>query len=416
MPTLCSQYVSAAAEPVLHVRWEPRDDHSILRLGVGTLMHPALPYDVVVDISASPVAKISTGSQSILAGNRRFLRPFQGVRRIAETRIRLSRRASFIAIPPLYQLVVAWMSHRAGVYRPRIRRQGQRDKWLPFGDFNGEGAWLRDVFHQDMEQLDGKSDDGRLHARFERHLPDLGPDMVGASILTGRSGVRSRIRSAGNFFTRTEEHAEEMRAAVLFQLPRRKHVGLMAVHVPHRNSCKGIVDDILMAALRERGFMLKLAAAVPLAAYAEAVRSGHVEKVTLIKYNAVGSDSFSDAAQWQDLQQAEMVLRFSGKRRRDRHKDINDIKPIKKFLDDRSEESRRQILEFNGIRYDDAKVTVTLPNDARRTFYLEREVEGGHPITMALDIKPEDQDELGATSEALSRELRRVLADTTMAP
>ena len=110
---------------------------------------------------------------------------------------------------------------------------------------------------------------------------------------------------------------------------------------------------------------------------------------------------FANAAQWGDDEVGRIELSIPSRRN---HKLRSD--PISKFLGDPTAENRRQIVEFAGLRFDEAKVTARMPGGSRRTFYLE-DHEGGHPMSVEIDIHNEDN--MGAMSDELCRELQDAL-------
>jgi hypothetical protein len=292
------------------------------------------------------------------------------------------------------------MSHRAALYEVKVRPHRKADDWQLLGDYDHAATWLGGSIAADLTSLNGEGSGGNVKAQFEAALPNLWSDEVGASILSGRKGVRSVLRRRSDPpFARTPDHFEDMRSAVLFSLPRNDVAGRLAVHVPHGHSCKSILEVHLRRSMADRGFFLKLAPIVSQDALLEAVERGAIERVTLIKQDPTSSDKFRDAAQWGSDEIDRLELTIPSKRdvwlRRD---------PLKKFLDDRSEENLRQIIEFEGLIFDEVAVTVELPDGAHRTYYLEHR-EGGHPMTIGLDLM--DADELGAGPEHLTAELRK---------
>jgi hypothetical protein len=295
------------------------------------------------------------------------------------------------------------MSHRAAIYRVRARPQGDVNGWRLCGDIDEAGTWLGTPIDKALVNLNGKSRDGKVTARHDGALQAIGADQVGCSILSGRSGVVSVIEKPGQPpFDRTLDSSESMRSAVLFDLPRGRKEGRLAVHVPDGRSCKGIVETALRSALSSIGFVLELGPIVPANALQEAVERDAVEKVTLIKHDPSKAEKFSDAAQWggdEDLDRLELTI--PSKRNRHLKRD-----PLKRFLDDPTDASRQQLIEFEGLVFDEVAVTVEMPDGTQRTFFLDGR-EGGHAMTTAIDVRAFDR--YGATAGELSRELRNAL-------
>jgi len=142
---------------------------------------------------------------------------------------------------------------------------------------------------------------------------------------------------------------------------------------------------------------------VPASALREALRQNALQKITLIKYDPDRSDKFQDAAQWGSDEVGRLELTIVSRRggflRRD---------PVRRFLENPTEENRNQIIEFDGLTFDDVSVTVKLRNNTQRTFYLEAP-HRGH--AMAVEISIDEEDGYGATRRELSRELASVMRD-----
>lgn len=294
------------------------------------------------------------------------------------------------------------MSHRAALYRVQIRPKNDVNDYQLLGDYDEAGTWAGETVDNILAQLRGTSRDKKVQATFDASLPDIDMNYVGVSILSGRTGVTSVLARDGERpFLRTPDHAEAMRTAVLFYLPPDRVSGWMAVHVPHGRSCKGIVENALKGGFSSLGFVIELGAIVPPNALREAVARDAVEKITLIKHEPNKSDRFQDAAQWGDDEVDRIELSIPSRRRMRlrRH-------PLERFLDEPNDENRRQIIEFAGLVFDEASVTVDMPEGGQRTFFLETR-EGGHPMTLGIDINT--LDEYGATGPELSAELHKAL-------
>ncbi|MDE0169292.1 MAG: hypothetical protein OXS29_07215 [bacterium] len=135
------------------------------------------------------------------------------------------------------------------------------------------------------------------------------------------------------------------------------------------------------------------------------IDQSRITKVTLIKRELERSDPFTEAAQWGDNEVGRVELIFKGRRLKSLNRD-----PIRRFLDERSEETKNQIIEFSGLQFDDAAITVTMPQGGQRTFYLESP-QSGHPLTVGLRVDHSREDEYGVDVFTLSAELQRVLRE-----
>lgn len=301
------------------------------------------------------------------------------------------------------------MSHRAALYRVQIRPKRDVNSFRLLGDYDEAGTWAGATVDKILTKLSGTSRDKKVQAAFDASLPAVETNHVGSSILSGRSGVTSVLERDGDTpFLRTPDHAEAMRSAVLFHLPPGRTSGWMAVHVPHGRSCKGIVENALKQGFSSLDFVIELGAIVPPNALRAAVERDAVEKITLIKHEPSKADRFQDAAQWGDEEVDRIELSIPSRRRVRLRRD-----PLEKFLDEPNDENRRQIVEFAGLVFDEASVTVDMPEGGQRTFFLEAR-EGGHPMTLGIDIKT--QDDYGATATELSAELHRALKTVVGSP
>ena len=294
------------------------------------------------------------------------------------------------------------MSHRAALYQVQVRPLRRKDSWQLLGDYDRAGTWLGNTLQTVLTTVNFATPEGASRTQFESVLPKLESDEVGISIVSGHSGVRSVLNRSGDPpFPRSPEHFEDLRSAVLFRLPRSANVGHMVVHVPHTRSAKTVIETILRGYMSSRGFVLRIAPVVSQEALRQAVEQDAVERITLIKHDPTHSDKFRASAQWGSDRVARLELSIPSRRYRRLNRD-----PLKRFLDDGTDVNRRGIVEFEGLVFDEVAVTVEMPDGAIRTFYLEPR-EGGHPITVGLNLS--DSDQLGAKPEDLTLELRNGL-------
>lgn len=294
------------------------------------------------------------------------------------------------------------MSHRAALYMVRVRPHGDVNDWRLLGDYDHLGTWAGTTIAKALGDFDEWNWDDTVHARFESFLPTDRQNHVGISFLSGKSGITSVIERHGDPpFYRSPDHTEEIRTAVLFNLPRNRTDGWMSLHIPHNRSCKSIVERTLRDAFSHYGYIIELNPVIPRTAYREAVEQNRLSTVTLIKRDPTAYDAFVDAAQWGDNEVDRIEFKISSRRSR---RLLGD--PIRRFLDNPDEPNRKQIIEFAGLTFDELKVTVDMPEGNTRTFYLEA-LSGGHPITYHLDVV--DEDEYGASTEDLVEELSSTL-------
>ena len=299
------------------------------------------------------------------------------------------------------------MSHRAALYSVRIRQTGQSDVYELLGNYDRHSTWLGDTIANMMPSLNVSDVSRDVGVRYESALHFTNSDYIGTSLLAGRSGINSIIQKPGEApFLRTHDHSEVMRSAILFDLPRLQRIGFAVVHVPHRNGRKTLIEEYLRKNFAAMGFSLELTPFVPQDALRQAVDNNEIERVTLVKHDLAPDNEFASAAQWGSFEVGRIELAIPSRRNRRLRRD-----PIKQFLDDPTDENRRQIIEFAGLSFDEVKVTACMPDGSHRTFLLENH-EGGHPMTTEINIDVED--DIGATSAELRRELQNAL--TQMRP
>ena len=243
------------------------------------------------------------------------------------------------------------MSHRAALYRLRIRPKRQVRGWCLLGDYDEAGTWVGETIQKALMGQTSTNYDRTVEATFgEELLPRLPPNTVGVQILSGKSGVSSVLTRGGlTRFVRTPDDSEVMRSAALFSLPPHRTEGWLVVHVPHRRGCKTILHDALRANFGERGYVISITPFVPEDAFRALIDQARVSKVTLTKRELERSDRFAEAAQWGDNKLDRIELTFRGRRLRSLNKD-----PIRRFLAKPSEETRNRIIEFGGLQFDDA--------------------------------------------------------------
>ena len=238
------------------------------------------------------------------------------------------------------------MSHRAALYRVQIRPKRQVGAWCLLGDYDNSGTWAGETIREALMGQTVENYNRTVQATFgEELLPNLPSNSVGLQILSGKSGVTSVLTRDGvTRFVRTPDDSEVMRSAALFSLPRHRTEGWLAVHVPHRRGCKTIIDETIRAGFRELDYIIDIRPFVPQDTLQTLIDQARISKVTLIKREIERSDPFGEAAQWGDSEVDRIELTFKGRRLRSLNRE-----PIRRFLQERSDESRNRIIEFSGF-------------------------------------------------------------------
>lgn len=300
------------------------------------------------------------------------------------------------------------MTHRAALYSVIIHpKQYQRSPCI-LGDYDGSGTWLGKTLKKRFRKLQLEDPDRGIALNYELTYDDLPRHHIGFTFLRGQTGVTSVLsRPQEDRYYRTPDTAESLRVAAIFHLPRAQSRGYLAIYVPHRHGIKTLLDEFLRQQFGPRGYVLTLNPIVPQDALRQAIETNGLERITLIKRELAESDRFADAAQWGDDQVDRVELSIVSKRGLRLRRD-----PLSRFLTERNDEDLARIVEFDGMRFDDAKVTAKMPSGSNRTFYLDGR-ETGHAMTFELDLRDEDtsRDRLGILPDTLRAHLIGALSE-----
>jgi hypothetical protein len=309
------------------------------------------------------------------------------------------------------ELPSAWrqpLSHRAAIYRVKVRPYQKRESWRLLGDYDESGTWLGDTISTALNRLEESNKENTLTARFEASLPSLGSEQVGATFLSGRSGITSVISRQGkHLIDRQPSDSEEMRTAVLFALPRRKDAGRLIVHVPEGRSIKTLVQNAVKRELSAAQYVIEMNPIVPADALLAAIERDAIESVTYVKLQPALDDKFKAAADWgeEEVDRLELSLRSKRNMRLRGHR-------LRRFLEMSSQETRKTIFEFQDLAFDEVRVEVEMPDGTRRSFYVGAQ-SGGHPLTQGIAVSEAETDSHGAKADVLSRELGKVAKSVT---
>ena len=299
------------------------------------------------------------------------------------------------------------MPHRAALYAVTIHRKQDPATHCILGDYNNSGKWLGKTMKKLMPNMSIRNTDRSINLHFETKLNDLPKDHIGFTFLRGQTGVTSVLsRPNGPIYHRTPVTEESLRIGAVFWLPRRRNKGYLAIHVAHRGGIKSDLERFLREKFAPRGYVLSLKPIVPQNVLQSAVRGDKLEKITLVKWNLSESDQFSDAAQWGDEEVGRIEFSIISKRGWNLRSG-----PLQRFLSEKSDKELNNIIEFEGMQFDEAKVTAKMPGGNRRTFYLDGR-ESGHAITIGLDLGDNSRtsDSFGILPELLRDHLVEVLS------
>jgi hypothetical protein len=301
------------------------------------------------------------------------------------------------------------MAHRATFYIVRVK-----EKWRdyrPLGDIDDGGTYVGDVLREELGSPDFEqmSFDGSKVVRGMSADYDASGDLC-VALQHGQSGVAALIvaEDGTERLRQTWTDSQLLRCCSVFRLPKARDVGWLATHVNNGRGTKGLME----AGLRERfaqrfsDLKLEINPFVRRTALEEAVQQGRVEKVRLRKVEQPHDRAIGATNKWvrtSDFGKLELEIEARGE---------SHLIPrlLQRFL--RGDQTAyAEIVEFEGLEFDEASVQVTLADGTERTFHLEKP-DAGHPMSMDLDdlaLDAEGDPTEDSVYAALKNGLRAVL-------
>jgi hypothetical protein len=294
------------------------------------------------------------------------------------------------------------MSQRAALYTVRVHPKSKPSRAQPLGDVDGAGTALLAVLEQMLTGFVEVSEDGTRMVRALATATD-GDDLF-ASLQHGESGVAAEIDDPSGALRlhQSPTDVQLVRCGCVFRLPPGALSGWLAVHINDGHGLKGLFEEGLARRFRARfpGLVLELDQFVEATMLKDAVDQNRIEKVKLVKLMQPGEPGIAAADKWLSPGQparVELDLATVGAGAR------LQSGLVKRFLGG-DEAAFADIVEFQGMTFDGAKVEVLLPDDTRRTFDL-RSPQAGRPVTRDLPgLEFDDDGE--PTDQSLFAELR----------
>jgi hypothetical protein len=200
------------------------------------------------------------------------------------------------------------------------------------------------------------------------------------------------------------EHTHSVRCASLFELPPSQTTGWVAIHVHDSRTYKGLLEKGIAVTFRERypDLLLEVEAVIIPEVLKQAVREGHVKELELRSWGNPSDQADEMVQKWVPVgKNARVKVRISG----GRGIRIN-AGPLLRYFDSGSSVDRARILEFPGYSFDEAAVTVVLPDRSTRTFNIDDQ-NSGFPISQDLTFRESDDD--GPTPASLMAALETAL-------
>lgn len=233
-----------------------------------------------------------------------------------------------------------------------------------------------------------------------------GDDLL-LTFLHGQDGVAADIVGAdgGLRYHQTAQDSQLLQCACLFRLPANERIGWLAAHVNNGRGIKGLLGQGLSARFRDEfdDLVLEINPFVLGSALEEAVRSGRVDKVKLVKLERPNDRANAATDKWiPSGTEGRLELAISARGRAQRL--VTGL--LRRFIVEDDRAAFGEIIEFEGMTFDEAKVEVIMRNGlTRRTFNIERP-DAGHAFTEDLDDL-----ELAADGSPLEDSLFAALAE-----
>lgn len=294
------------------------------------------------------------------------------------------------------------MGHRAAVYSVCVHTKRKVKEIKPLGSIDGKGLYLGSVLEGYLDGFNGGSPNGskKVHCGH----PDLKGEWLSLVARHGETGVSSDLlNSEGEVeFHQTPDHEQVLPCSSLFHLPKAQTLGWWIVHTNNGRSTKGLLESRIKARFKEDfdTLTLKISPVVNKKALDAAVAQNRVEKLKLRTLKK--PSDIAEIDQWVPSHHKPAVtleVATAGKGTR-----INPTK-LKDFLSGNTT-ALDEIVEFGGMTFEEASVTIILPNGKERTINIQ-EREGGHAYTQEMDNLTEVEGE--PTPDSLEAELRKSL-------
>jgi hypothetical protein len=272
------------------------------------------------------------------------------------------------------------MAHRAAIYSVCVHPMRKPRELLRFNDFDGKGHSLAD-------KLDGYFKAGLVGLGDSKSATCTSSSVVGDEVQMmathGQWGVDANIRDKEGAMRLHQEtdDSQEIRCGSLLRLKGSATTGWWAAHVNNGRSVKGLLHAPVIEAFRTEfpDLNLKITPCVSGAALTKAVDDGNIEAVKLVRLDKPKDRRDRITDQWVRKTQSARV-EVGIRAGRGEHIKADDIK---RFLHG-DKKAFGDIVEFNGLDFDHAKVEVELPNGTTRTFNIETP-DSGHAFTIDMD-------------------------------
>jgi len=290
----------------------------------------------------------------------------------------------------------------------QVRPKRKPDQYLPLGAIDAAGTRLLAVISDIMgNNFEATRADGERSVWCENITP-YGAEELFLGLQHGETGVAADIFDrTGQFRLRQAvDDTQIVRCGCLFVLPLIQTMGWMAIHNNSGRGVKSLLAGEIDEEFRKRHdeLLLEIKPFVFRAALEAAIDEGRVDHVRLIKFVRPNDAAFAETHRWvrgNDLGKVELDISPALQNRR-----LNTA-PIRRFL--RGNSPLSDIVTFEGMTFDQAKVEVVLEDGHRRTFNVEK-LDLGHPFSVEMDDDLTIGVDGDPTRASLISALRSVLA------
>jgi hypothetical protein len=274
------------------------------------------------------------------------------------------------------------LPHRAVVYSVRVYPRYHSKDLKPFGNFDGSGSALKTAINGYFRAgvFASANDDNTKSVVCESS--SVVGDEVHSIFATGESGLAADIVDAKTNqlqFQQQPTHSQLLRCASVFRLEPNEKIGWWAAHVNNGRSAKGLVGRELLELFKggHDNLTLKITPVVRGSDLQEAVDKDRMDSVTLVRLERPSDRAVvASSGKWLKAgEDARLELRI-----KPTHRVKKDL--VNRFLKG-DHAAFGDIVEFEGITFDEAKVQVELADGKHHTFNIEKP-EAGHAFSVDL--------------------------------
>jgi hypothetical protein len=298
------------------------------------------------------------------------------------------------------------MSHRASFFTVRVKRLWKKNDYRRLGEFDGEGHSLSEFIHGCLgASFSVSSDDEEKLVTCTNSSLDNGPedDEVVATLIHGRTGETADIhdKSGSRRYRQKFDDTHRVKCTCLFLLPRGQTTGWLVAHHNSGRSAKGLMAAGLAAKFKEQfpNYKLETTPFVEQVALIKALEEGHMDRVKLVRLQRPNDRAGAALNRWVHTGGKAKISVELTPAERGAHLITAGVQKFMK----REGNGYDKLLEFQGIKFDEAKVEVELANGQKRTFNIERP-ESGHAFSVDLPLVgvPSDEEVEKALQDALA--------------